>query len=471
MTSDSDSQQNARRGAVDAADFAYDDDLLDGEPDPELELDSELEPAEERNISVKRRIRHFFRRHIRRRFRRFKRRILGKAKRYAKDLALGYLLPRRYRRCCEQHAVVAGRVVFFDAKEETMPSGFELICKRLEADPGKSIVHLYLRQNFVRFLKYYRNCYDALEELAQAQVIYLDDASDLISCLPLRPETRAVQLWHACGAFKKWGMSTADKIFGGSRESLERHPFYRNLSLVTVSSPEVVWAYAEAMDLQGQEHLIQPLGTSRTDIFFDDAFLATARARLEEVFPPAAGKKVILYAPTFRGRVKKAKGPDELDIHAMQQALGDEYVLIIKHHPYVKKARSIPQECRGFAHKVQQSLTTEQLLCAADICISDYSSIVFEYSLFSRPMLFFAYDIADYDDWRGFYYSYEDFTPGPVVTTTEEVIECIRQFGQHFDPAEVDAFRQKFMSACDGHATDRILAASFPGGPAAAQGA
>ena len=55
-----------------------------------------------------------------------------------------------------------------------------------------------------------------------------------------------IQTWHACGAFKKFGMSTADLIFGLNRQQQERHPTYRNLSCVTVSSPEIVWAYAEA---------------------------------------------------------------------------------------------------------------------------------------------------------------------------------------------------------------------------------
>lgn len=72
-------------------------------------------------------------------------------------------------------------------------------------------------------------------------VFFLNDASNVVSCLPLREGTTVVQLWHGCGAFKKWGMSTADLIFGGSRDEILRHPFYKNLSLVTVSSPEVVW--------------------------------------------------------------------------------------------------------------------------------------------------------------------------------------------------------------------------------------
>ena len=101
------------------------------------------------------------------------------------------------------------------------------------------------------------------------------------------------------------------------------------------------------------------------------------------------------------------------------------------------------------------------LLTIADVRISDYSSIVFEYSPFGRPMVFFAYDKDDYDDWRGFYYDYDEMTPGPVLKTTGEVIDCIANAAERFDPAQVEAFCQKFMGACDGHATERICEATL----------
>ena len=104
-----------------------------------------------------------------------------------------------------------------------------------------------------------------------------------------------------------------------------------------------------------------------------------------------------------------------------------------------------------------EELEIDELLCTCDICISDYSSLIFEYSLFEKPMIFFAYDLKDYDDWRGFYYDYEELTPGPVVQTTEEVIECIKNTEVNFDPEEIREFRNKFMSACDGHATERLI--------------
>ena len=73
-------------------------------------------------------------------------------------------------------------------------------------------------------------------------------------------------------------------------------------------------------------------------------------------------------------------------------------------------------------------------------------------------MIFFAYDLDDYFDWRGFYYNYDELTPGPVVKETEEIIDYIRHLDTRFDQAHVHASKEKFMSSCDGHATDRIMA-------------
>ena len=95
---------------------------------------------------------------------------------------------------------------------------------------------------------------------------------------------------------------------------------------------------------------------------------------------------------------------------------------------------------------------------ASDMMLTDYSSAVFEYSLMEKPMVFFAYDLDVYDDFRGFYYPYEEMTPGPVVRTTEEVAEAILAAAGAFDPSAVKQFKDTYMCACDGHSTERILA-------------
>ncbi|WP_304425515.1 CDP-glycerol glycerophosphotransferase family protein [uncultured Adlercreutzia sp.] len=389
--------------------------------------------------------------------------ILHRAKTAAKDVLFGIVLPRIYRRAAEE-PIKPGKVVFMENKEADVPESFEVLYERLSADPALTVSFVSLGENRVSLLRYCRNCAAVVRELATAQCVFLNDASNVISCLPLRSGTKVVQLWHGCGAFKKWGMSTADLIFGGSREDILRHPFYKNLSLVTVSSPEVVWAYEEAMVLQDAPGIVQPVGVSRTDVFFDEAYLAAAQDKLYEIVPAARGKKVLLYAPTFRGFVANAEGPDALDLPAMCEALGDEFVLVIKHHPFVKERPAVPESCTGFAFDVTDKLGINELLCGADMVISDYSSLVFEYSLFARPMIFFAYDRNDYADWRGFYYDYDELTPGPVCATTDEAIAAVKTFDERFDPAEVEAFRERFMSACDGHATDRIIEFAFADG-------
>ena len=181
-----------------------------------------------------------------------------------------------------------------------------------------------------------------------------------------------------------------------------------------------------------------------------------------EQFPAARGKKVILYAPTFRGRVVSARAPEGFDLRTFYRDLGDGYVVVTKHHPFIHNLPEIPEDLEGiFAYDATNSMSIEDLLCVSDFCISDYSSLIFEYSLFERPMLFYAYDLEEYFDWRGFYYPYEELTPGPICRTNEEMTDYILHARERFDRQRVIDFRNKFMSACDGHATERILEAAF----------
>ena len=315
----------------------------------------------------------------------------------------------------------------------------------------------FLRLSFVERRQYDKNCVEFVKDIATAKYIFTDEASNVLSCVPMRPETIVTQTWHGCGAFKKFGFSTADLIFGLNREQQLKYPFYKNYTYVTLSSPEVAWAYEEAMNLSDHPEVLKATGISRTDVFFDQKFIADAFEKLHRQMPQSQGKKVILYAPTFRGRVAHGEAPDRLDIRMFKEALNEEYVLLIKQHPLVRIRPEVPEDCREFAMDVTESMAIDDLLCVSDICISDYSSLVFEYSLFERPMIFFAYDKAEYDDWRGFYYNYEEMTPGPICTENEEMLDYIQHLNTRFDHQQVADFKYKFMRSCDGHATERIL--------------
>ena len=378
-------------------------------------------------------------------------------KKVGQILMFRIVFPLGYKHYIKGKKIKRKKAVFVEVRFDEITDSFRLVYDRMKADGFD--VH----EQFIENIKpgkggYIKRCLRMLEDISDAHYVFLNDACNVTSCIPLRKGTKIYQLWHACGAFKKFGMSTAELIFGDNRKSLEKYPNYGNLSYVTVSSPEVIWAYEEAMNLKDTKTQVVATGVSRTDVFYDQHFIEQSKAAVYSVCPAAENKKIILYAPTFRGRVAKAESPDCLDIPAMKRALGAEYVLLIKHHPFVKQPPVVPEDCADFARDVTKSLEIDQLLCASDVCVSDYSSLIFEYSLFERPMIFFAYDLDDYFDWRGFYYNYDELTPGPVVKETEEIIDYIRHLDARFDQAQVHAFKEKFMSSCDGHATDRIMA-------------
>lgn len=354
------------------------------------------------------------------------------------------------------------KVIFLEPVQPRITNNMRLIRDRLERSGKYTIHEHYLRANYAYRRQWKKNCAAFLSDLATAKYVFLPEASQVLSCVDMRPETIVVQTWHACGAFKRFGFSTADQLFGADREGQLRHPYNRNYTYVTVSSPDVVWAYVEAMQLQEHEDIVRPIGVSRTDVFFDQYRIRKAYQKVYQKFPAARGRKIILYAPTFRGHTNEAEAPDKLDVRAFHKALGEDYVMIIKHHQLVRELPKLPEDLTGsFVYDGSRSLDINDLLMVSDLCISDYSSLIFEYSLMERPMLFFAYDLEDYFDWRGFYYNYDEMTPGPVCRTNEDMIDYIQHIDERFDRQAVKDFRYRFMRSCDGHSTDRIMKLVF----------
>lgn len=385
----------------------------------------------------------------------FKKKFISKLRRIRKHYRYKVYFPKVYSSYCTE-PVQENKVLFLEMRFTKLSNSFELIYKALEESGEYDLKCSYVQFNFIRGREFTQRVNEMLKELATAKYVFVDDASLILSSIPLRKETVAINLWHACGAFKKFGRSTAELKFGSSAATLDKYPNYGNLTHVTVSSPEVIWAYEEAMHLP--KGIVKATGVSRTDQFYDKEFVESRKQKLYEIMPEAKDKKVILYAPTFRGHVATASSPDRIDFERFCRELGNEYVIVCKHHPFVKNPPIIPEELQHFARDLTKYLSIEDLLCCADICISDYSSLVFEYSLFEKPMIFYAYDYDNYCDWRGFYYDYSEFTPGPVVQTEDELLNSIKNIDTQFNKQKVIDFKEKFMGSCDGHATERIIA-------------
>ncbi len=124
------------------------------------------------------------------------------AKRIAKDSLFGRRIPAAYRAAAAS-PVDPLKVVFLENKEDALPDSFALVEACARERYGFKTVFISLHETQVPRTRYFENCLDAAREIATARYVFLNDASQLVSCLPLRPETKVAQLWHACGAFKK----------------------------------------------------------------------------------------------------------------------------------------------------------------------------------------------------------------------------------------------------------------------------
>ena len=275
-----------------------------------------------------------------------------------------------------------------------------------------------------------------------------------------RKGARLVQLWHGCGAFKKWGYSTREGSWGLKDDLFEKYNVHKTYTDIITSADTVNEIYAEAFGSHISK--VKSLGVARTDVFFDRSFIEEKSNEVREKYNIPKDKKIIVWAPTYRGdSLQKSHNEITIDLERMYKELKDDYVLLIKLHPHLVKGFNAktfaPDYMKGFAIKPHPSYPIENLLCAADLVISDYSSLIFEYSLLERPMVFFAYDLEEYTESRSFYYDYESLVPGPIVKETDGLINEIRRSETYFDKEKIRTFKDKFMSACDGSSAKRIF--------------
>ncbi|QQE79069.1 CDP-glycerol glycerophosphotransferase family protein [Alicyclobacillus sp. SO9] len=298
----------------------------------------------------------------------------------------------------------------------------------------------------------FREKFKQYYHLATAKLIVLDDYYYQLYGLHPRPDSDVVQTWHGCGAFKKFGLSASGSADSNSPEFERRaHSSYTK---VITSSSSVVPHYAEAFGID--ERKVMPLGVAKTDRLLNEDAVEKAKAEFFTEYPNLLGKKIILYAPTFRGKPAQRRGYKiQLNLEEMRDRLGDDFAVILKLHPMVQQSMSAFYDLGDFVVDLSSVSDITDLLMVADVLVTDYSSLVFDYSLLKRPIVFYAYDLDEYLSERGFYYDYRDFVPGPISTTTTELVDDILQ--ERYSVERVQQFAQYFFEHQDGKSTERFL--------------
>lgn len=286
--------------------------------------------------------------------------------------------------------------------------------------------------------------------LRTSRLFVVDNAYLPIHVAPHPTRTTVVQVWHAAGALKRFGLDTIEPLREPERAFLHR---YYDWVVATGEASRGPWSRALRTPLER----VLPLGTPRTDIFFQATVLAERADAIRAAYPALAGRRVIVYAPTFRGRGASKRAGVGLDAIRLRAALGPEDVLVLKTHPNLDPG-AVPRE--GYDVIVDPVSDINVLLAATDVLITDYSSSIFEYALLRRPLILLVGDLEAYERDPGLYLDYRHEMIGTQVADTDGVIAAIRSGA--FDPSGYDDFIARHLEAADGQASRRFVERFLP---------
>ena len=300
-----------------------------------------------------------------------------------------------------------------------------------------------------------------LKKIAWADYIFLDDHSQTTDWLTIKG-TIITQLWHAGAGFKSTGYSRF-----GMPASPAPKSGHRQYTYGIAGSKKIRHFFSEVWGIN--DEMVLPTGMPRLDEYLDENYIEETTNKLLDSYPvlckPNASSvetrkrdNIILFAPTYRGENKKhAYYPyDKLDIDRLYKLCEDtDSVIIFKMHPFVEEPVPIPEEYKDRMIDLVKYPNINDLFYITDLLITDYSSNIYEFSLMRKPMLFYAFDIDEYTETRGFHRDYRTNVPGKIVETFDDMIQAIDK--KDFEYEKVEEYIENNFEFTDTHACDRII--------------
>lgn len=324
------------------------------------------------------------------------------------------------------------RITFVSLQEEKMTGDFKLIYDLLKQEQ-KYDIHQNLILMKTNSLKaqwnYFLNCLHQLVEYKKSKLVILNDNNFVISTYKPK-HCKVLQIWHACGAVKKFG-----------NEIKRRYPI-ANYDYVICSAPYWKAVYSRSFDVP-EDHVLVT-GMPRTDLLY-----RTKTDEFYRKYPQCAGKKLCLYAPTFRGNFVDGMKVNSFDIAKVQQALPD-WIILYKFHPLLGDVQIDSPTAINVNNE-----DLYQLMQVSDCMISDYSSVIFDYSLLDKPWFAYVSDLEEYKQTIGLNVDFTEF-PGMVCKNEAEIIDALSDL-KSFNPQKNQQFRKKYMFFTDGQNTQRVV--------------
>ncbi|MCC7553654.1 MAG: CDP-glycerol glycerophosphotransferase family protein [Methanobacteriaceae archaeon] len=291
----------------------------------------------------------------------------------------------------------------------------------------------------------------SLYEIASSKYIFLNDNFFPLAFMNFKKGVKVSQLWHGTGAFKKFGASVVED----KEELAIIEKASNNTDYLFVSSDNVKKFYKKAFLISKSK--IKSLGVPRTDYFFDkDLDINELKNNFYKKYPESKNKKIVLYAPTFRDTEKYNDVFKFFDLNQFNELFSNEYIFTLRLHPKIKNFISKDLFKENNFIDLSDYENEMELLLIADILITDYSSIMVEFSILNKPIMFFTYDLEYYlDKDRGFYFDFEKLAPGTISKDFNQLIDNFKNID--FNNINNKNFLIYQFNDLDGKASERIV--------------
>lgn len=354
------------------------------------------------------------------------------------------------------------------AGNEHLIKAFADLAKQL----GKQFTVLYLPQckgaaanlkaegvSTVEFTDGFDFIFHKLKLVMQARLLLCDNYYAFLSgCVFDHQQTHVVQLWHANGAIKTFGWEELTTALRSSADKRRFQKVYDQFDEYLIGSKKMAQVFVKSYHVP--QIRMNVIGYPRTDQLFDKNWQIQISQNIKAKYPDILGKEVILYTPTYR-EDKAGKPVMNLpeDFVRFVDQLSPNQRLIIKLHPHVKaEEKHLKQQLDADKVIWVDDFSTNDLLLVADRLITDYSSVIFDYTLLpnAKQILFYCYDYDEYSQRVGIQADFKTWIPGKMITTTDALIKAMQQ---PLTATDFTQFNQLWNTANDGHATERVLQA------------
>lgn len=356
-----------------------------------------------------------------------------------------------YHRYVKKYRKVKKTIMFMTEQSPTLGSNLQAVYDRMVErglDKEYTILTSARPASYEKQTK--KSTKQLIKKMAQCSMIFIDDHAPIFDWLELNERTKLIQLWHAGAGFKSSGYSRWGHLGCPAPVSCHRQYKYG-----IAGSRNIGMFFSEVFGINDEQ--ILPTGMPRMDEYLDQEYRAGKTEELYQQYPMCKGKKVILFAPTYRGKNRAtAYYPYEMiDFKRLYDFCGEEYVVLFKMHPWVAFPVPIEENWKDRFVDVNTFPNINDLFYITDLLITDYSSNIFEFSLMRKPMLFYAFDKIQYSFSRGFHRDYEEAAPGKVCYDFEQLMQALET--KDFDYEKVEEYVEKHFDYIDSGASDRVI--------------